>query len=256
MAWWGPLIGVSEFPGERLCGFLQKINTNGKVEEMGQTIMWRFCHQQCLLCKAPPKEHNPKTIIQKNVGRLFEMDDKSYNQLLAYHQAQDSSWKDYRKIPHIDGSCILASYAHEVVGLTSQSGMWYSKKGTSNMVKVEHFGKLSRGMVVHIFELMESKEQVVMVKWLERISDPILDPILDRLGLVRVVHSFKTEFIPAASVVSTLSHRELPAWTLGSQSPSLLLVDFNPGDHEFNFTGAEDMDDVYMGPPEDQMDID
>ncbi|KAH9809573.1 hypothetical protein DFH28DRAFT_1086211 [Melampsora americana] len=166
------------------------------------------------------------------------MDNKSYNQLLAYHQDQDSF------------------YAHKVVGLTSQSGIWYSKKGTSNMVKVEHFGKLSWGMVVHIFELMESNEQFVMVKWLERISDPILAPILDCLGLVRVVHSFKTEFIPATSVVSTLSHRKLPAWTLGSQLPSLLLVDFNPGNHEFKFTATEDMDDVYMAPPEAQINID
>ncbi|KAG0139851.1 hypothetical protein CROQUDRAFT_54136, partial [Cronartium quercuum f. sp. fusiforme G11] len=30
MEWWGPLLGVAEFLGERLCGFLQKINTNGK----------------------------------------------------------------------------------------------------------------------------------------------------------------------------------------------------------------------------------
>jgi hypothetical protein len=33
MAWWGPMLAVSEFPGERMCGFLQKINTNGKVGE-------------------------------------------------------------------------------------------------------------------------------------------------------------------------------------------------------------------------------
>lgn len=30
---WGPLMGVAEFGGERLCGFLQKINNNGKVGE-------------------------------------------------------------------------------------------------------------------------------------------------------------------------------------------------------------------------------
>jgi hypothetical protein len=28
---WGPLSGVAEFPGERLIGFLQKINTNNKI---------------------------------------------------------------------------------------------------------------------------------------------------------------------------------------------------------------------------------
>lgn len=33
MSWWGPLGAVAEFTGERLCGFLQKINTNGKVGE-------------------------------------------------------------------------------------------------------------------------------------------------------------------------------------------------------------------------------
>lgn len=33
MAAWGPLAGVAEFPGERLIGFLQKINTNNKIGE-------------------------------------------------------------------------------------------------------------------------------------------------------------------------------------------------------------------------------
>jgi hypothetical protein len=33
MSGWGPLAGVAEFPGERLIGFLQKINTNNKIGE-------------------------------------------------------------------------------------------------------------------------------------------------------------------------------------------------------------------------------
>lgn len=34
MEWWGPMLGVAEFAGERMCGFLQKINTNGKLGEL------------------------------------------------------------------------------------------------------------------------------------------------------------------------------------------------------------------------------
>ncbi|KNZ48719.1 hypothetical protein VP01_545g8 [Puccinia sorghi] len=41
MAAWGPLAGVSEFPGERLIGFLQKISTNNKITEMHKTMMTR-----------------------------------------------------------------------------------------------------------------------------------------------------------------------------------------------------------------------
>ncbi|KAG0140180.1 hypothetical protein CROQUDRAFT_69592 [Cronartium quercuum f. sp. fusiforme G11] len=242
MDWWGPLLAISEFPGEQLCGFLQKINTNGKVEEMSQTIMQQFCHQQQLMCKSPPEEYIPTKTRQKNQGRLFEMDDETYEGLLAYHQDQDRSWTDYRKLPYPNSARVLSAYAHEIAGLRGQSGLQYSKKSSSNIVKVECSGKQSWAKVLHILELMDSKANIVMLRWLDRISDEALDPIFDHLDLVRVVQSSITGFVPASSIVSTLSHRQLPAWTLGLNFRSLLLINVNPGDHDISIIKV--LDDV------------
>ncbi|MBW0497866.1 hypothetical protein O181_037581 [Austropuccinia psidii MF-1] len=48
---WGPLSGVAEFGGERLIGFLQKINTNNRIDEMHKTMMVRGCRLQRLIAK-------------------------------------------------------------------------------------------------------------------------------------------------------------------------------------------------------------
>ncbi|EFP83807.2 uncharacterized protein PGTG_09520 [Puccinia graminis f. sp. tritici CRL 75-36-700-3] len=56
MSGWGPLAGVAEFPGERLIGFLQKINTNNKIDEMHRSMMTRGCRLQCLMANSDYKE--------------------------------------------------------------------------------------------------------------------------------------------------------------------------------------------------------
>lgn len=84
---------------------------------MAQTIMRRFCHQQRLLCKAPPEEV-AVNVVQQNIGGLFEMDNATYKELLEYHQAHDSSWTDYRVLPYPADSRVLSAYVREIVGLT------------------------------------------------------------------------------------------------------------------------------------------
>ncbi|EGG03317.1 uncharacterized protein MELLADRAFT_109451 [Melampsora larici-populina 98AG31] len=254
MAWWGPMLAVSEFPGERMCGFLQKINTNGKVEEMAQTIMRRFCHQQRLLCKAPPP-NDPVKVVQRNVGGLFEMDDMVYGKLLNYHQAQDSAWCDWRVLPYPDGAKVLSAYAREVGVLTCLSGTKYSKKAPSNIVKVEVESKIKWGKILHILMLKDSNEPIVMLRWLEVVRDLALDQMFERLSMVRVIQSAKEEFIPASAVVSTLAHRELPCWTLGMKEPSMLLMGVNPGEHDYVL--PEGLDDMQLeGALGEAMDVD
>ncbi|EGF97028.1 uncharacterized protein MELLADRAFT_114649 [Melampsora larici-populina 98AG31] len=253
MAWWGPMLAVSEFPGERMCGFLQKINTNGKVEEMGQTIMRRFCHQQRLLCKAPPQS-DPVKVVQRNIGGLFEMDDITYTKLLMYCQAQDSSWVNCRVLPYPDGAQILSAYAREVRVLNTRAGTKFSNKAASNIVKVEIKGEFKWAKVLHILLSKDSTEPLVMVRWLEVVRDIALDQLLERLSMVRVIASSKDGFIAAASVVSTLAHRELPCWTLGYNGPSLLLMGVNPGEHEY--VVPDYSEDLQLEGAGDAMDLD
>ncbi|KAG0139060.1 hypothetical protein CROQUDRAFT_85315, partial [Cronartium quercuum f. sp. fusiforme G11] len=48
MSYWGPLLGVSEFAGERLIGMLQKVTVNNKNDQMDATKIGRFCQVQRL----------------------------------------------------------------------------------------------------------------------------------------------------------------------------------------------------------------
>ncbi|KNZ55678.1 hypothetical protein VP01_2613g2 [Puccinia sorghi] len=49
MEMWGPLLGVSEFAGEHLIGFLQKTKTNHKIDEMHISMMNCGCQlQHCI----------------------------------------------------------------------------------------------------------------------------------------------------------------------------------------------------------------
>ncbi|EFP86331.2 uncharacterized protein PGTG_12287 [Puccinia graminis f. sp. tritici CRL 75-36-700-3] len=52
MSDWGPLVSVAEFAGERLIGFLQKINTNNKIDEMHQSMITRGCRLQRMLASS------------------------------------------------------------------------------------------------------------------------------------------------------------------------------------------------------------
>ncbi|KAG0143656.1 hypothetical protein CROQUDRAFT_677364 [Cronartium quercuum f. sp. fusiforme G11] len=112
------------------------------------------------------------------------MDDYTYHELLAYHQAQDDKWMDYQVFPYPDGACVLAAYTQEVGGLTGQDRIQYSKRDNSNIIKVELEGKYLWGKVLNILELIESLEPVVMVRWLEKVDDPALDQIFEQLEMV------------------------------------------------------------------------
>ncbi|KAG0147119.1 hypothetical protein CROQUDRAFT_699695, partial [Cronartium quercuum f. sp. fusiforme G11] len=212
-----------------------------------------FCHLQRLLCKAPPEDDTVK-VVQRNISSLFEMDDEVYKKLLAYHRAQDKSWVNYHVLPYPNGACILSAYAHEVGVWHGQEGMKYSKQVALNIVKIESKGKYSWAKVLHILLLKKSREMVVMVRWLDIVRDLVLESLLKRLSMVHVVQGFKEEFISASSIVSTLAHRELPAWTLGINAPSMLLMGVNPGDHDY--VGTDDLEDTDWGHGRDSMDLD
>lgn len=132
--------------------------------------------------------------------------------------------------------------------------MWYSKRNTSNFVKVEFDGKYSWAIVLHILLLEESSKEVVMVRWLKEVSDQALNPVLGRLSMVRVVQSSKSQFIPASSVVCTLSHRELSVGALGLNVKSILLIGVNPGEHQVSM--LDDLDDMYRENMGESMDLD
>ncbi|EGG07105.1 uncharacterized protein MELLADRAFT_86041 [Melampsora larici-populina 98AG31] len=258
MDWWGPMLGVAEFAGERLCGFLQKINTNGKVEQMAQTIMRRFCHLQRLMGKAPPEMSTIEKKSQRNVGAAFEVDPTTYECLLKYYQSQDNQWTDFRRLPYPENAQVLGPFVREVMTLEGRYGMRYSKKSPNNIVKLEAGGKITWGKVLHIIQLDDPADVVVMVQDLSEVVNETLRVVFRKLGITRVVEDSNIKFISARSVVASVPHRPLPAWAMGLQSPSLLLVGVESAVQEEGNSRAVNMDVVYVAntPGDDAMEID
>ncbi|KNZ43928.1 hypothetical protein VP01_96g4 [Puccinia sorghi] len=95
----GPLASVAEFPGERLIGFLQKISTNNKIDEMHQTMVTRGSQLQRLMAnpeyvhlsevldldksQAPPRRKKIR-LLSSRYNLLFEA--VAHKDRLVVHQ--------------------------------------------------------------------------------------------------------------------------------------------------------------------------
>ncbi|KNZ46351.1 hypothetical protein VP01_733g6 [Puccinia sorghi] len=102
LRWWGPLMALSEFPGEQLIGVLQKCNSNKKSSELlsfclshlrlyclceseqtGETIMRRFCQLQRLNAQhSLESAHEGKQEPRKN--NLYKVGEDEYEKLLNF----------------------------------------------------------------------------------------------------------------------------------------------------------------------------
>lgn len=230
-----------------------------RPDEMAQTIMKQFCHLQRLLAQAPPEEKLKSKISQRNVGPHFEVNKATYNLLFNYYHEQDDSWLDFRRLPYPDGAKVLGPFVHEVVGLDGRHGRRYSKTSPNNIVKVKVNGRLSWVKVLHILKLEETDDMVVIVQGLLEIEDAKIAMIFKPLGLIRVVNNSKKLFISAKSIISSVPHRLLPAWSMGVKNPSMLIVDVQSGGEPASPSFMRDMDEIYahtLDVDNDAMDID
>lgn len=101
--------------------------------------------------------------------------------------------------------------------------------------------------------VQDTAEEVVMVRWMEVVRDDILDRIFERLSMVRLVETPKMDIVPGSSVVASLSHRRLAAWTLGLTAPSYVVV----AAEDYVVPSLGDLDSVYLHlDSADAMDID
>lgn len=191
---------------------------------MAQTMMTRFCHLQRLLNQPLPESQAPNPRPNRNVGKVFELDDLTYALLLTYYQEIGAEWVDHRKLPYAVGSQVLTPSAREVQGLEGQDGVRFSKKESHNMVKCFHDGKGWWGRVLNIIKVEESNDLIVLIRVLHMVQDPSLAQVFERAGMVRLTQSSELKVFPQKSIVSTLPYRELEANKLGCPVRSWLVM--------------------------------
>ncbi|KNZ52113.1 hypothetical protein VP01_3690g2 [Puccinia sorghi] len=159
LRWWGPLMAVSEFPGERLIGFLQKCKTNANpmLGHIGVTIMNKFCQlqrlkaQQGLDCAYEEKERIKR-------GTKFEMDLTAYNKILLFLRESTPELCANSELPHPPNAKVLFNYAKSIISAECAGGKDISRQQPNDMIEYVADGHTCYGQVAEIVELAGAVE--------------------------------------------------------------------------------------------------
>lgn len=184
--------------------------------------MRRFCQLQRLDSQLPPITSETK----KGEGGLFEMDEDTYQALLNYYQLRDPAWRNYQDLPHPEGAKILGIYAKGLRSMTGGRGEIFTPQAPTNVVQFTVDGKVGWGIVIHLLKIPLEKgkfDSIVVLRLLEQQKNLLLDHIFKQIGVVHTARHSTHILVESSAVISTLSHRELPAWTFGCSGPSILL---------------------------------
>ncbi|MBW0537190.1 hypothetical protein O181_076905, partial [Austropuccinia psidii MF-1] len=132
LKWWGPMMGVSEFAGERLVGICQKLKTNILSGCMEETTMNKFGQMQRMQDRW--NKDLPQDAKVAKSGKQKELDDAAYNVLLDYMRQSKRDFKDYRKLPHVNEKAVLRNYVTELTEVVWKLGLKVSSKPPNNVI--------------------------------------------------------------------------------------------------------------------------
>ncbi|KAG0139113.1 hypothetical protein CROQUDRAFT_12404, partial [Cronartium quercuum f. sp. fusiforme G11] len=173
---WGPLNQVAKFGGERLIGFLQKIQTNTRLgmfvclllrvsgqiliiksaAEMDGTMMVRFSQLQRL--------SGDNAIIEEIVGPKKKEKDPSqsrlritlnkeeYDALLEYIQDAEKTIRHYQHMPHLHGAKVLQPVVVPQATWRMSNELLVSVLKPNNCIQYKVEDKTCYGMVWQIYQ--------------------------------------------------------------------------------------------------------
>ncbi|POV94657.1 hypothetical protein PSHT_16090 [Puccinia striiformis] len=233
---WGPLIGISEFSGERLVGYLQKINTNNNILEMHGTMMKRGCQMQRLMMKEEVDEL--VTVVEvpsKRNPRRINLENSIYDKLLELFQSEDSTIRHYLNLPHPLQAKILHIDAIPLVTWECSDDIRISVKPPNNCVVAKVDGKSHYGFVKEIYSVNDPRGGSKVVVLLNKITN--LFP--KRLGLrtsnfrhllylhkaiVGNIDIKEQKIVQSNTIDSLAAYRKLAPYTFGIKSDGIILT--------------------------------
>ncbi|MBW0481708.1 hypothetical protein O181_021423 [Austropuccinia psidii MF-1] len=228
MRWWGPLIAVSEFPGERLIGKLQKLNKNSRSSELllffaekkfskelfseedfGSSLLQRFCEIQRFEVQNGLDLATNEKIKNRRVKK-FQIELNDYDQIWRLFVKRKPDLRPYHWIPHPDKPNIVLNEAKELHFIHTGRGWTISKKSPNNFIQYFVDGKQKYGRVLEIFELTDLRVTLLKVACAKEVElNCGLISILKSLSLIQV-KILGDEFIDVDSVMP-VAYRSLPA---------------------------------------------
>ncbi|MBW0471430.1 hypothetical protein O181_011145 [Austropuccinia psidii MF-1] len=207
MKWWGPLLAISEFPGERINGWLQKVNNNGLIDQMNETMLSKFCQMQ----------------------RLFALDSVQRKKTKKMKTPKGLSCQMRWDTIHIfETSIKMAPYAQERTSFKISETMRLSKKPPSNLVVYKKaYEKLdnSFAFVTNILQIEiggVSKTIICGDELLEVEHNNVRKKALTRLHLNNAKQSWKMIYLDENQVIGLEAYRELSSGALGLSAASVL----------------------------------
>ncbi|KAG0147200.1 hypothetical protein CROQUDRAFT_699672, partial [Cronartium quercuum f. sp. fusiforme G11] len=174
MLYWGPLLGVSEFAGERLIGMLQKVTVNNKNNQMDASKIRQFCQLQRLYAQFNIPEAKTKKDTH-NSGKI-KLSQKTYEKLLEFlREEADSTLQDCADMPYKVNTPVLLPYAIPLNYLHITDVLGISPKSPNNCVMVKINGLKKFGIVDQIYQITFGNviENVVLLK-----------PVVQRYGKI------------------------------------------------------------------------
>ncbi|MBW0509303.1 hypothetical protein O181_049018 [Austropuccinia psidii MF-1] len=222
LMWWGPLIGVLEFPGERLIGFLQKLKTNSKSSQLGCLLTKHFCQIQRL--EAQNKLNQPQKNKTRAQSQKAHISGQCYRDIWNFCRELVPDLRPYNWIPHPKGSKVLMNEIRRLRFLEKAEGRRISKKRPNNMVEYKINGQRKYGQVMEIMKLIGGIELtlIIVAKGNPVELDNSLKSIFERLGLVQV-RLLSEEIIKELDIVGPVAYCKLPAWSLNQIQPTYLI---------------------------------
>ncbi|MBW0562620.1 hypothetical protein O181_102335 [Austropuccinia psidii MF-1] len=231
---WGPLMGVSEFAGERLIGTLGKLKTNSINGAIEESIMMKFGKMQRLQHASEMYEEMIVTKKRSSKSKRKELDKKTYTELLRYLQDTIPTLQDYCHLPY-DGP-VLQNYVTEYNDLTCEFGLKLSKTSPNNLIYINRsHQEIQFGYVTHILDLEREdlhKGPIILIHWLDSVNErdegfERLDNYLISWKIKHLKLTCDFSFITISQILGLGAYRQLPAWALGCSDPSILACPIN-----------------------------
>ncbi|MBW0561984.1 hypothetical protein O181_101699 [Austropuccinia psidii MF-1] len=232
---WGPLMGVSEFGGERLIGTLVKFKNNSINGAVEETIMKKFGGIQRLQMAS----NTYKAMISKEENRsktsnCKELDEKTYTELLKHLQKKVSTLQDYWNLPY-EGP-VLQNYITEHNDLTWRFVLKVSKSSLNNLIYIKRsINEIQFGNVAHILDLEKEglhQGPILLVHWLDDVNTRDdgfgrLDKILRDWKIKHLKQTNTFSFIMISDILGLGAYHNLPAWALGCSDSKILAFPIN-----------------------------
>ncbi|KAG0139957.1 hypothetical protein CROQUDRAFT_693264 [Cronartium quercuum f. sp. fusiforme G11] len=173
---WGPLGQVAEFAGERMIGFIQKIQTNtklnhhwyiGLVAEMDKTMIYKTCQLQWLMSDYPvieeytnEKEAGGEGEPSRSMKNAMILGKEDYIALLNHVREEFPETRHHHHLPHPKNLLILRCWVIPKPFHQNSQKVLISVMKPNNCIKYTDNGKTKYGIITQIYEYKNPENKV------------------------------------------------------------------------------------------------